>query len=444
MVMSRRQLLRMMAACSAMPFAGQLAPAHAAGGDYKALICIFLFGGNDSFNTLVPSQPGEYSIYKTSRGNMAVAQADLHGNDWPDQAGRRVALHKNMPHLNQLLLDGRAAIVSNVGPVMPSANNGFQYGVPRLFSHNDQQMQWMTAAYERRLEKGWAGKLGDRLSNPGGLPLNYTVDGNNVLQLGNASSPFIMSSINGISSYVNFYNANWSSEVSRRAAFERILASQYPAGASEYAAALGRSMSLSRTLGEAFALSANTYESLFQGGAHGVLSRQLLQVVRLLHAQSALNMSRQIFFVSLGGFDTHDHQLYKHPLLLAQLDAALQGLTQALDAMGLADKVTTFTASEFGRSLVSNGDGTDHGWGGHHFVIGDAVRPGLYGALPDLALGSSDDVGGGRIIPTLPVEHYFSELLGWFGVSQSDRGLIMPALAAGPQPVTLPGFMEVG
>ncbi|PYC20219.1 hypothetical protein DMO17_18655 [Aquipseudomonas alcaligenes] len=430
MVISRRQLLRMMAACSAMPFAGRLAPAHASSGDYKALICIFLFGGNDSFNTLVPSQSGEYAAYKASRGNMAVAQADLHGNDWADQAGRRVALHKSMPHLNQLLLDGRAAIVSNVGPVMPAASNGFPYGVPRLFSHNDQQMQWMTAAYDRRLEKGWAGKLGDILSNPGGLPLNYTVDGNNILQLGNSSSPFIMSSINGISSYVNFYNANWPNEVSRRAAFERILAEQYPRGTAEYAAGLQRSMRLSRTLGDAFALSANIYDSLFQGGAHGALSRQLLQVVRLLHAQSALNMSRQIFFVSLGGFDTHDHQLYKHPLLLGQLDAALQGLTQALDAMGLADKVTTFTASEFGRSLVSNGDGTDHGWGGHHFVIGDAVRPGLYGQLPDLTLGSPDDVGGGRIIPSLPTEQYFTALLEWFGISKVGLETIFPSLAA--------------
>lgn len=438
--MKRRELLKWPFYLGASTLlAGGMQRAYAAE-DYKALVCIFLHGGNDSFNMLVPSDPALYTEYETARGNMKVPIGDVFNPALMDDEGSAYGLHKSMPFTQTLASAGKVAAVANIGPRGPG-EIGIDGGIPRLFSHNDQQSQWMTLQGASDLRTGWAGRLDDLLST--NAPLNYSVSGNNLWQLGESSKPYIMSPISGVTKFANIDPSSaWSLERSRYNAIRSLLQQPGDSPAERYyAKSMLKAIELSKVHFDVVNASSALFNGLFNNNTNPLL-RQMKYVALTMLGRSMLNANRHVFYVSLGGFDTHDHQLSNHPLLLGQLDTAIGHIHEACVKMGIADKVTIFTASEFGRTLTSNGDGTDHGWGGHQLVIGDAVKGGkIYGKMPSLRLGGDDDFGFGRIKPSLSVEQYVADLLVWFGLDEAQINQVLPNLPSFAQRRL--GYMQV-
>lgn len=393
--------------------------------DYKALVCVFLYGGNDSFNMLVPTGVDAYQEYRNTRQNMAFA---------PD-ALQALALRPDyaMPHVMQALADLFArqelAMINNVGnlrqPVSKAELQADRQLAPRqLFSHNDQQAQWQSLTNQRPAVHGWAGRMADLLADSASVPLNLSVNSGSLMQAGSLTRGFVMDG-DGTNRFEGFYPGHHFG-AKRHAAWQRMVSQPvHPLAralldvrltAEQVNALLNTALQQKQTV-------AVTYPS------NNILGKQLELVADLIGVQQALEQPRQVFFIGIGGWDTHDSQQTSHPLLLAQLSQGLSAFYQHLQALGVSDQVTTFTLSEFGRTLTSNGDGTDHGWGGHQMVMGGAVKGGqFYGQMPSLVLGSADDVGGGRIIPGLAVEQYIAPLLRWFGLSQNDLAEVLPNL----------------
>jgi len=450
--LSRRSFLRALAAGGmACAFARTPGTAFAqvAGddslADYKALVCVFLFGGNDSWNMLVPSSDAEYAVYAASRQNLAVPQASLLPLDLavPDASGWTFGLHPAMPELAALVNTRRAAFVANVGPLLaPTTLEQYQGRSvalpPQLFSHNDQRSQWNSLKGTSSTKSGWAGRIAD-LFGPSltqqQLALNVSLAGEVQLQAGETSVPCAIGAA-GPKPFDGLSNGS-----SRRGAFEGIAEARYEslyeqAFADVYLRALRFSDSL-----EAALAGTPEFPSL-PGGSGADLSKlaiQLRTVAKLIAAREGLQMSRQIFYVAAGSFDTHDNQNAKHPELLASVSDALARFDAALQQLGVDRQVVTFTQSDFGRTLTSNGDGTDHAWGGVQVVTGGVAAGGrVFGEYPLLRLGASrgadraDDVGGGRFIPTLSSDQYAATLATWFGVADADLATIAPNIGNFP------------
>ena len=432
------------------------------GNDYRALVCIYLHGGNDCFNMVVP-RDSNYSVYAARRGALAVPQSQLLALN-PSVAplgGGQFGLHPQMSGTQQMFNAGRAAIIANVGPlVRPMSKPLYQQaGTPRpaqLFSHSDQTVLWQTPRADAADRTGWGGRLADIFAASNSnqvLSMNVSLDGDNVFQTGVQVAPYFMSS-QGVEqvSFIQTGAANcadggqgWNRR--RCLAFNALLDQSHThAFERAYAQKTRRTLQttdqvvaaratvpandvLFRPFWDAFGLTWNP-SSLPELPR---LAAQLLMVARMIRARDTLQMSRQLFYAGLGGFDTHDRQLEDHPGLLRQLSQAVMAFYQVLDnpAMSLGSSVTTFTASEFGRTLSINGDGTDHGWGGHHLVFGGAVQGGrFYGRFPSLAASASnpDDAGWGQVIPTLSADQYAATLARWYGLSDGDRSTIFPNL----------------
>jgi uncharacterized protein (DUF1501 family) len=440
----------------------QAAAPRLLGDDYRALVCIYLHGGNDCFNMVVP-RDGGYSAYAARRGGLAVPQNQLLALNpsVAPQGGGLYGLHPQMSGTQQMFNAGRAAIVANVGPLVRPISKALyqQAGTPRpaqLFSHSDQTVLWQTPRADAPDRTGWGGRLADifAASNTNQvLSMNVSLDGDNVFQSGVQVSPYFMSA-QGVEqvSFIQTGAANcadggqgWNRR--RCLAFNGLL-NQTHGHAFERAYALKARRTLETTDQVIAGLSTvPANDPLFRPfwDAFGLawnpgnlaplprLASQLLMVARMIRARDNLQMSRQLFYAGLGGFDTHGNQLEDHPDLLRQLSQAVLAFYQVLDnpIMGLGSSVTTFTASEFGRTLSINGDGTDHGWGGHHLVFGGAVNGGrFYGRFPSLAASASnpDDAGWGQVIPTLSSDQYAATLARWYGLSDSDRAAIFPNL----------------
>lgn len=432
------------------------------GSDYRALVCIYLHGGNDCFNMVVPRDSG-YSAYAARRSGLAVPQNQLLALN-PSVlpvGGGQYGLHPGMTGTQQMFNAGRAAIVANVGPLVRPISKALyqQAGTPRpaqLFSHSDQSVLWQTPRADSAVRTGWGGRLADifAASNPNQvLSMNVSLDGDNVFQTGQVVSPYFMSRT-GVER-ISFIqtgapncgdgNQNWQRR--RCQSFNALLNQQHGhAFERAYADKARRTLEVSDQVVAALeGVPAN--DALFRSfwDAFGLawnpanlaelprLAQQLLMIARVIRARSTLQMNRQLFYAGLGGFDTHDRQLEEHPDLLRELSQAVLAFYQVLDApeMGLGSSVTTFTASEFGRTLSINGNGTDHGWGGHHLVFGGAVQGGrIYGRMPSLLPSSQnpDDAGWGQVIPTLSTDQYAATLARWYGLSDADRGSIFPNL----------------
>lgn len=445
--MNRRDALRHLlcaTASSAMftSLAGKLSLAQAAvpagsrtllGGGYRALVCVFQYGGNDAFNMLVPRDGAGYAQYSASRAALAIPSAQLLQltPSVPPAGGGNFGLHPSMGGLQTLFNTGKAAIVSNVGPLLyPINKTQFQAGsvpVPaQLFSHSDQQVLWQTPAAETANRRGWGGRLADLFfaSNPNQqLSMNISIDGENVFQAGNNVVPYFVGQ-NGVEGIYFVNQEPWNAP--RRAAFEALRDLNHGhAMQREYANRMRRAMDNEEMVTAALA-GAPPLNVTFPDTS---LGRQLRMVARLISARGALQMNRQIFFVGQGGYDTHASQLADHGPLLGELSAAISAFYAAMTSMNLGSDVTTFTASDFGRTLSINGDGTDHGWGSHHLVIGDAVRGGrIFGTPPNLTVGGPDDADWGQVIPTLAVDQYAATLASWYGLSNEDRTLVFPNL----------------
>ena len=399
-------------------------------GDYKALVCVFLQGGNDSFNMLVPRGESEYAEYADARGDLALPRTDLLSLSGSSQQGRELGLHPNLLRLRDSYTAGELAFVANMGILQrPISREDYDTNaslLPKgLFSHSDQQRQWQTGMADRTSKTGWLGRVSDLVRSTS--EINHyasaiSVNGVNQLQTTSESIPYVIGP-NGSQGLFEWNEARWRhgrEAVSRQfdLAYENKLQETF---LNRKRRAVELNESFSSALEQADV-------SRPDFGANG-LSSQLEMVYEVIQARSALGLKRQTFFVMSGGWDLHSELLNPHVKLLSELDTALANFQGALNDAGLSESVTTFTASDFGRSLSSNGLGSDHGWGGNQLVLGGAVNgQQIYGDYPDLYPDNPLDVGRGRILPTTSVDQYFAELACWFGISRAELPLVLPQL----------------
>jgi uncharacterized protein (DUF1501 family) len=440
---SRRAFLRRTGALSlaagAAPWALSLAAMGEAAAqtatDYKALVCVFLYGGNDYANTLVPYDQASYDAYAGLRSNIAIARTALAGTvlnpTTPLAGGLQYALAPGLAPLVPVFDAGQMAVLLNIGPLVQPTTKA-QYAArsvplpPKLFSHNDQQSYWQSSLPEGA-RTGWGGRLGDLFASGNGNSTFtcISVSGNAVYLTGQSAVQYQVSS-NGAVAVNGIKNPLFGSSACSTALRSLVTQPRTHLLENEYALVTRRSEESNDQL--TAALAGASMPTAFPTG--NGLASQLQLVARLIAARSALGARRQVFFVSLGGFDTHDSLATAHPALMTTLGNALAAFQQATVDLGVASQVTTFTASDFGRTLVSNNDGSDHGWGSMHFVLGGAVQgKSFVGTPPAIANNGPDDVGQGRLLPTTSVEQLAGTLATWLGVSATDQLTLLPNLA---------------
>jgi len=438
--LQRREFLRR---ASAVGIAGTAAPwalslagigeaaAATVPGDYKALVCLFMYGGNDYGNTLVPYDAASHAAYANIRQALTTPRDTLAATALPAATGgRQMALAPQLGKLKGLWDAGKLAVQLNVGTLVQPTTLA-QYNAknvplpPKLFSHNDQQSVWQASSPEGATS-GWGGRLGDLFMGGNGTS-TFTcinVSGNAVYMAGKQAVQYQVSTsgavpINGVTKSL------FGSAACSTALRSLITADRTHWMESELNRVVKRSVDAQATLSTALA-AAPALATPFDTAS---LSTQLQMVAKLIAARQALGATRQVYFVSIGGFDLHDLLVAQHPLLLTQINDAMASFYAATVELGVADQVTTFTASDFGRTLTSNGDGSDHGWGSHHFVMGGAVKGGrFYGALPSVSVNGPDDVGQGRLLPTTSVDQLAATLATWMGVSATDLPMVLPQI----------------
>jgi len=413
---------------------------------YKALVCLYLAGGSDSHNWLLPTDPGNRDSYARARGELAwpVARVQDIGNGG-QASGRSFGMPVELAPLQAWYAQGKMAWLANVGTlVRPITKADFQAGLglpAKLFSHNDQAATWQSLQPEGA-RTGWGGRMGDILMAANQQPVFTAVSasGNAVFLSGSQVTPYQVG-FNG-PVVVNGTQDGWRAGSSAVPGELRKLlaASGGNAFEAEYLRVVQRSLATAGTLQAALAagpaLDLPTAPITLPSGTalalnNDALARQLRVVAQMIAAGPALGMRRQVFMVGIGGFDNHSFQMRDQPLLMGRVAHSVDWFLQALQAQGQLNNVVLFSASDFGRTLASNGDGCDHGWGGHHFIAGGAVKGGrIYGAMPTTALGTADDLGSGRLLPSTSVSQYAASLGGWMGLGAGDLANCLPNLSA--------------
>jgi len=417
--------------------------------DYKALVCIFLAGGNDSNNLIVPTGT-DYSNYAAVRQNLAIPELSLLGINPLNSDGRSYGFHPACYELQALFGEGKLGLVFNVGTLLyPTSRAQYQARSvalpPQLFSHSDQVTHWMTSIPDQPARTGWGGRIADLLH-----PLQYelqagvpTTDsakvamcvslaGANTFEAGNVYQQYHVSTTGAVT-LSNITGA-------RLQAMKDVLALSSPnLQRAEYAGITTNAIETGDLLNAAISptVNASFWTTPFPGSS---LGSQLRMVARMIEGRDALNMKRQIFFCQVGGYDTHTAQVGNnqnpgnplfgpHTDLLNELSESIYAFQRATEQLGVSDKVTSFTASDFGRTFPTNGQGSDHGWGSHHLIVGGAVRgQRTYGTFPVLQVSGPDDTSTGRWIPKLAVDQYAGTLAHWFGVGDDGLGAVFPYL----------------
>lgn len=453
--LTRRSLLKSSAAMAlnriSIPMAtslGLMADAAAqSANDYKALVCIFLFGANDHYNTVIPYDiPTHTNYYNIRKGTptpgtvydgIAIGRNSLSETalSTPLSGGRQMALNPEMSALKTLFENKRASILMNVGPlVVPTTR--LQYDnksvplPPKLFSHNDQQAYWQSSFQTEGGANGWGGRAADLLlSNNSKSTLTcISINGNALFLSGQNAISYQMSStgattVNAIKGKSLFGSASCAT------ALQTLMTqpSSLPM-ASDYTTVTKRALDTYDGIVAAIGATASaSMNALFPSSATNTLSAQLKMVARMIDQQTTFGMKRQVFMVGMGGFDLHDFLPTQHPALLQKLSTAMKEFDDAMTSLGKGPQVTAFTASDFGRTLSSNGDGSDHGWGSHHFVMGGAVNGGQFlGTAPEIGLSHNQQVGSGRLLPSTSIDQMGAELAAWFGVSATDVKTVLP------------------
>ena len=434
---SRRDFLRLtcksvttLGAIGALSRIGQMNALAAGNPNYKALVCIFLVGGNDGHNTIVPinTTKQNYPVYSAARQVLALPQASLLPIN--TKTGDVYGLHPGLPEIQNLYNQNKVALLANVGslvaPVTRPQYLAKSVALPaNLFSHSDQQQQWDTGVPNNLATTGWAGKTADLMQGinaPSTYPMVVTVAQCGLFCSGQQTNP------STAPPNVTLGLQGFNGQPAKLSAFQQLLS--FDGGLSLVQAGnsvMQRGVNDAATLNGALS-SAPAMQTVFPNTS---LGNQLKQVAKIVSVRGGLGMTRQIFFATLDGFDTHGGQLPLQDSLLQQLSQAMGAFYNATVELGVDQQVTTFTSSEFGRTLQpSSGGGSDHAWGGHQMVMGGAVQGGdLYGQYPTLAFGGPDDANArGTMIPTTSVEQYGATLASWFGVSAANLPSIFPAL----------------
>ena len=452
-----------------VPFALNLATLGAASaqttGGYKAIVCLFLYGGNDSANMVLPTESASWAAYNAVRNQApdpialraagvapdaaaaAGSPAALGGvlpivpnyTAFPVNNTRSFALHPSMGEAKTLFDAGRLAVIANAGPlVVPLTKTDYTTGSkprpPKLFSHNDQQSTWQALAPEGA-RVGWGGRLGDLLANRNSSTLftNISVSGNAVFMAGQSVFPYQVG--NGGAVAIGGLSGNLFGSAAAASNLRSIItADNQHLFAKEHALITRRSIDAQAAFQSAFSASpvaapAQYTQPSTRALANNNLATSLQTVARIIGARAGLGSQRQVFFVSMGGFDTHDNENRSHADLMARLSHALGYFDTTLGTLGVRDQVTLFTASDFGRTFTSNGDGTDHGWGAHHLVVGGAVRgKEVYGRFPTVGINHDDEVGSGSFLPGVAVDQIGGTLGKWMEIGDTQLDTVFPNL----------------
>ncbi|HYF35265.1 MAG TPA: DUF1501 domain-containing protein [Prosthecobacter sp.] len=443
--MNRRQFLRR-SLCGGMggipllntllnlKLAGSIAAAEPSGSDYRALVCLFFPGGLDSYNMLAPRGAAEYAEYSAIRRDLALPRESLLPITPLQTAGLDLGLHPGMTEVQSLFGEGKAAFLANVGTLVePVTRIGYEQGgagLPLgLFSHADQIEQWQTSMPDLRSARGWAGRAADVLSSLNTLQtvsMNISLSGSNVWQSGQHIVEYSVGP-NGASGLLG-HDPAAAGQGSLTGIRTRAVNAQLSATYGHLLTQAFQDKKL-QTMGADTLFNSATNVTLPSSVTwpSGYLSGLLQMVARAIAGHGSLGHTRQTFFVQYGSWDHHDEVLNNMAGQIPGFSATVGAFYRTLEALGLQDQVTLFTASDFARTLTSNGEGSDHAWGGNHLVVGGAVRGGrIYGQYPSLYPDNPLDVGRGRLIPTLSVDEYFAELALWLGVPRSSLPLVLP------------------
>jgi len=430
---------------------GKLAASESSDG-YRALVCVFLSGGNDSFNMLTPLGGEAYAEYVASRADLALPPAQLIEVAPENSGGRRFGVHHRLPQLAARFSAGQAAFVANVGTLIEPVENRQQVvqNLKRLplglYSHSDQIEQWQTSVPHARSGVGWAGRMADLIQQLNADPrvsMNISLDGSNIWQTGHSVAEYSVSAGNsqqpvGGAIALQPYQADWQPNQPLAQAASAAIDSQL---ALEYTNLLQQTLVRKRRAArDAYALFDEATRPPLPGTIsfpNTALGRQLHMVARTIHGRHTLGAQRQTFFVHRGGWDHHNEVLASQDAMLPEVDAALAAFWDALVAMNIQNDVVVFSASDFGRTLTSNARGSDHAWGGNQFVLGGAVHGRrLFGHYPSLAVNPDTgptinplDTGRGRFIPTTSVDSFFAEMALWLGVPRTSLHLVLPNIA---------------
>jgi len=419
--------------------------------DYKAMVVILMGGGNDAYNMLIPYDDISHQQYTNTRTNLALPKfstvefpensgifvnQDLLPLDYTDSAGKEFAVHHAMTNMQSLFTEGNLSFVSNIGTLIQPTTKAQVYNgsaqLPLgLYSHADQVMHWQTGIPQERVAQGWGGKIADMFDSCNdneNISLNLSLAGSNVYQTGQNTVEFSLNTPSdnydlGGATELNGYTAPWEVPTANRNTIDSMINKYYDDifkktyvdimkvgkdGAEEYNTAV-----------EAQVLATEFSETR--------LSQQFKLIARTIAARDTLGMKRQIFFIDYGGFDMHDEVLDTHEGLLSEIDTALGEFNSAMDELMTQDMVTTFSLSEFARTLTSNGQGSDHAWGSNAFIMGGAVNGGqIFGTYPDLDLDNNLELGGGVLLPTIATDQYFGDIASWFGVENSELIELFP------------------
>ncbi len=428
-----------LAGSAALGHLGVFAARAASANDYKALVCIFLYGGNDANNMIVPLDTAGYANYAQTRSYLALPQAQLLPLNVASGGAPQYGLHPALPGLASLWASGDLAIVANVGTlVQPLTKTQYLSTATakpeNLFSHIDQQHQWQASiSSTSSANSGWGGRLSDQLASlnvNSSVPPMISTGGNNLFVTGAASQALVIP-ISGSFGLYGFSNS--CADAARRSALEQLLSVDQSVNLTQAAqAVMSGAITSSAILNPILTTTDATLSARFTGLTSN-FSQQLLAIAKVIEARSTLGASRQVFLATLGSFDTHTGQLDTQQTLLSELDAGLTAFHGAMADIGAGANVTSFTLSDFSRNFLPNtGGGTDHAWGSHPLVIGDAVKGGaIYGTMPTLELSGPDDASNlGRWIPTIAVDQFAATLASWFGADDAALTAVLPNLGA--------------